>query len=210
MKREVTLNTVFCLKKPFCSEHLVFFNIVNISCIFWLSFCLSFCTTHLWSPGYRLYLNKHCFLHSPWSASGSLLRRNITLWPPIESADPAQLQLRLGQQDTILESQQQQLLLSCSACRPWPARWRVILLWSKLRIPAQILGPLLLPQTWVQRHHHRRPVRVSMSPAYHHRRGTMDPPGTAGASWPNASSSSAYNPAPFPQTPPEWSTSSPS
>ena len=30
MQREVTLNTDFCLSKPFCSENVVFFNIVYI------------------------------------------------------------------------------------------------------------------------------------------------------------------------------------
>ena len=48
------------------------------------SFTCRFCTTLLWLPGYEICLNKQCSLLLPWSASGSLFRRNthkmLRLW----------------------------------------------------------------------------------------------------------------------------------
>ena len=113
----------------------------------------------------------------------------------MEPADPAQLQLKLRQQDAILESQQQQLLAVMQCVQTMTHQ-----------IPG--LRLLLLPQTWVQCHHHRRPVWASTSLASHHQRGMMDPPGSVGASWPSVSSSLTSNPALFPLTPPGWLTSS--
>ena len=128
----------------------------------------------------------------------------------MEPADPAQLSHKLGQQDAILESQQQQLLavMQCvqtmtpqmaTPLQSKPHRLSPLLgqLWLLL---LRILGPpsIPLPQ-------HLR----SANPTYHHKRGTTDPPENVGAFLHSVSSLSASSPRPFPLMQREWCTSTP-
>ena len=66
------------LPAPFVPCYIRFSDL-DLDSVFDHYFVCRYCTVNLWLPGHDLCLNKHRFLHSPWSASGSYLRRNTNV-----------------------------------------------------------------------------------------------------------------------------------
>ena len=104
----------------------------------------------------------------------------------MEPADPAQLSHKLGQQDTILESQQQQLLAVMQYVQTMTHKMAALstAVQAAQTIPRLGHPRLLLLWTLGQPSIHQPLLRRSAKLVYHHSRGTIDPPRMLELSYP--------------------------